>query len=240
MQPKRIDLRRRSQLSERMDEPCSRRELRGCLTDIARLNRWFLAYRPVLQWLDSLRLAEMQSPVHILDVGCGFGDGLRRIEAWASMRKIPVRLTGLDRNPLAVEIAEEATSASSRIQWISSDVFLFEVCTPIHIVVSSQFTHHLGDPQIVKFLHWMEDNTELGWFINDLSRNAVPYCLLRLFAKMASLHPFVQHDAPVSIARGFVPDDWKRLCAAAGLGDGQISILGFTPARLCVGRRKRQ
>jgi hypothetical protein len=86
----------------------------------------------------------------------------------------------------------------------------------------------------------MEDNTELGWFINDLSRNAVPYCLLRLFAKVTSLHPFVQHDGPVSIARAFVPNDWKRLCAAAGLGDGEILILGFTPARLCVGRRKRQ
>jgi hypothetical protein len=100
MPPRKIDLRRRSELSELMDEPCSRNELHGCLKDIARLNRWFLAYRPVLQWLDSLKLAQMQPLIHILDVGCGFGDGLRRIEAWASARKIPLRLTGLDLNPL--------------------------------------------------------------------------------------------------------------------------------------------
>jgi SAM-dependent methyltransferase len=240
MPPDAMDFRYRAQLSERMDDPCSREELRACLRDLARVNRWFLAYRPVLRWLDSLRLGELEQPIHILDVGCGYGDGLRRIERWAGNRNIPMRLTGIDLNPVTVQIAEEATSASSCIQWISSDVFSFDSRHPIHLVVSSLLTHHLSDPQLVKFLRWMEDNTLLGWFINDLSRNAVPYGLFRLFSKMTALHPFVQHDGPISIARAFVPADWKRLCAAAGLGDGEISIEGFTPARLCVRRRKKQ
>jgi hypothetical protein len=47
------DLRYRAQLSEMMDEPCSRDELRACLRDLARLNRWFQGYRPVIEWLDS-------------------------------------------------------------------------------------------------------------------------------------------------------------------------------------------
>jgi 2-polyprenyl-3-methyl-5-hydroxy-6-metoxy-1,4-benzoquinol methylase len=240
MLPSTIDFRHRAELSEWMDEPCSPEILRSCLQDLARVNRWFLAYRPVSRWLDSLELARMKPPIHIVDVGCGYGDGLRRVEEWARKNKIQVKLTGLDLNPLTVEIAKEATSASSSIQWVSSDVFAFESTNPIHVVVSSLFTHHLADSQIVKFLRWMEDNARLGWFINDLSRNAVPYCLFRLFSKMTALHPFVQHDGPVSIARAFVPADWKRLCAETGLGDGEISIEGFTPARLCVGRRKQQ
>jgi SAM-dependent methyltransferase len=239
MQPSAIDFRHRAQLSEHMDEPCSREVLRAYLRDLARVNRWFLAYRPVLQWLNSLGLASSK-PIHILDVGCGYGDGLRRIEKWASKRNISVRLTGVDLNYDAVEIAKEASLASSSIQWISSDVFAFRTTNPVHIVVSSLFTHHLDDAQIVRFLRWMEDNATLGWFINDLSRNAVPYCLFRLFSKVAALHPFVQHDGPVSIARAFVAEDWKRLCAAAGLGEGEVSVTGFTPARLCVGRRMRR
>ena len=42
-------------LTELMDEPCSREVMRACLRDLAKLNRWFLGYRPLLSWLDSLR-----------------------------------------------------------------------------------------------------------------------------------------------------------------------------------------
>jgi 2-polyprenyl-3-methyl-5-hydroxy-6-metoxy-1,4-benzoquinol methylase len=235
-----MDFQHRAQLSELMDEPCSREELRACLQDLARVNRWFLAYRPVLRWLDSLGLKQNQPPVHIVDVGCGYGDGLRRVERWARGRNICVRLTGLDLNPDTIDIAEEATSPKSSIQWISSNVFSFQTRNPIHVVVSSLFTHHLSDAEIVQFLLWMEDNARLGWFINDLSRSEVPYRLFRWFSKITALHPFVQHDGPASIARAFVPADWKRMCADAGLSESQISIDDFTPARLCVGRRKRQ
>ena len=86
----------------------------------------------------------------------------------------------------------------------------------------------------------MESTAQLGWFINDLSRAAVPYHLLRIFTKLAGLHRFVQHDGPVSIARSFVPDDWRRVCAAAGLDAHAISIEPIFPARLCVSRSKTQ
>ena len=40
------DFSRRAQLTELMDEPCSREQLRACLRDLARVNRWFMGYRP--------------------------------------------------------------------------------------------------------------------------------------------------------------------------------------------------
>jgi hypothetical protein len=107
-------------------------------------------------------------------------------------------------------------------------------------VVSSLFTHHLGEADVVRFIKWMEQHAELGWFINDLSRGAIPYYLFRWFAKFAGLHRFVQHDGPVSIARSFVPEDWERMCAAAGQNGSDIVIRKFRPARLCVERRKPQ
>jgi len=84
----------------------------------------------------------------------------------------------------------------------------------------------------VLFLRWMEQHAELGWFINDLSRAPIPYYAIRVIAKLTRLHPFVQHDAPVSIARSFVPGDWQRMCSAAGFGDNDILIQSFKPARL--------
>jgi SAM-dependent methyltransferase len=232
----------RAQLIEKMDEPCSREVLRACLRDIARTNRWTLAYRPLLSWLNSMvaSLPTRGEPRRILDVGSGYGDGLRRIERWAHERRIAVELIGLDLNPDATAIAAEASPDTSKIQWVTGDILAYSPLEPVDLVVSSLFTHHLGDEQIVGFLKWMEVHAQIGWFINDLSRAPIPYYFFRAFAKLVRLHPFVQYDGPVSIARSFVAADWERMCAAAGLGEGDVNIQAFKPARLCVARRRPQ
>ncbi len=236
------DFRRRAELTELMDEPCSREVLRACLRDLARVNRWFLGYRPLLSWLDRIvprhRGEPLHIPLHILDVGCGYGDGLRRIEQWAGLHSVPVRLTGLDINRDTVAIAAEATPAASRIRWIAADVFAYEPEERIHLIVSSLFTHHLNDAGVIRFIEWMEGRASLGWFINDLSRAAVPFYFFRIFSRLARLHPFVQHDGPVSFARAFAAEDWRKLCTAAGLGERDVTIQPFKPARLSVARRK--
>jgi SAM-dependent methyltransferase len=232
------DFRYRAQLSELMDEPCSREAMRACLEDLARVNRWFLAYRPLLHWLDNLDLSAYAGPIRILDVGSGYGDGLRRIEQWATKNKVSMELTGLDLNPDAKTIAAEASPRGTCIRWVTGDVFSYESEQPPHLVVSSLFTHHLSDKDVIRFINWMEERAQIGWFVNDLSRAKIPFYLFLWFAKVVGLHPFVQHDGPVSIARAFAPDDWRQLCAAAGLRDDGISVLSYVPARVCVSRRK--
>jgi SAM-dependent methyltransferase len=234
-----LDFSRRAELTEWMDEPCSRDEMRACLRDLERVNRWFLAYRPVLHWLDSLGFEQRSAPVRIVDVGCGYGDLLRRIERWANERRIDVKLTGYDLNSDTVAIAAHAGGNASRIQWRAADVFSLDGRERIDLVVSSLFTHHLVEADIVRFLRWMEEHAEVGWFINDLSRAPIPYWLFKGFAKVAGLHRFVQHDGPVSIRRAFVAEDWRRMCAAAGLDEREIVIESWAPARLCVSRKKR-
>jgi len=233
-----IDFRQRAELTEMIDEPCTREELRACLRDLERLNRWFLGYRPILQWLDTAASPRAAEPLRILDVGCGYGDTMRRIERWARARGIAVELIGLDINPDAVAVAAEATPPASAIRWVASDVFAQQPDKPVHFVISSLFTHHLSESDVIRFIEWMERHATIGWFINDLSRAAIPYHLLRMFSKLARLHPFVQNDGPVSIARAFVREDWQRMCAAAGLDLRSVAIQPFRPARLCVSRRK--
>jgi hypothetical protein len=84
----------------------------------------------------------------------------------------------------------------------------------------------------------MEQNAELGWFINDLSRAAVQYHFFRIASKLVRLHPFVQFDGPASILKAFVPEDWQLLCSAAGLGEGDFTLRAYKPARLCVERMR--
>jgi len=161
-----------------MDQPCSYEELRGCLHDIARVNHLTFAYRPTISWMEELIAAHPPSsgPLRVVDVGCGDGDMLRRIDAWAAKRGVPVTLTGIDLNPDAIRAAREATPPTRRIdqqiEWIVGDALSNAVIGDIDVVICSLLTHHLTDPQVVQFLQWTERTTRRGWFVNDLHRTA--------------------------------------------------------------------
>jgi SAM-dependent methyltransferase len=235
-----LDFSQRAELVELMDRPCSYEELRACLHDIARVNRLTFAYRPTISWLEELVAAHPESarPLHIVDVGCGYGDTLRRIDSWAARHDVQVKLTGIDLNPDAIRAAKEATLPTQRIEWTVGDALSGAATGEIDVVVCSLLTHHLTNPQIVHFLQWMERTAQHGWFINDLHRQRVPYQLFRLLSRFTNWHPFVKNDGPVSIRRSFVVEDWQGLCATAGLDAETVSIREYRPARLCVGRTR--
>lgn len=238
MPPDTLSFHRRAQLTELMDEPCPYEEFRDCLRDLEQVNRTVLAYRPTLHWLRQFATSATE-PLHILDVGSGGGDMLRRIERWARHSHTPVRLTGLDLNSHAARSAREFAPPSSQIEFLTSDVFSFAPPASVDIVLSSLFTHHLSDGQIVRFLQWMERTAQRGWFINDLERSSRSYRLFKLLARMRGWHPFVVHDGPVSIQRSFSREDWRSFVRQAGLALLPIEIVPAWPGRLCVARVKR-
>ena len=106
------------------------------------------------------------------------------------------------------------------------------------MVLSSLFTHHLEEPEIVRFLAWSEAVTQRGWFVNDLCREATPYKLFGLLAKAVRWHRFVQHDGPVSFRRSFREEDWERMLREAGIAVADVRLARWTPGRLCVERLK--
>jgi SAM-dependent methyltransferase len=231
----------RSTVDELMDsEPVSFEDFRACLVDLARVNRMTLAYRPTLAFFDRLLplARRLGRPLEVIDVGSGYGDMLRAIDAWARRRGVALSLTGVDLNPWSRMAAVEATSPSQTIRWVTADAFAFEPARGIDVVVSSLFTHHLSDPLVARFLRWMEAKARLGWFVNDLHRHPLPYHFFRQLAKLAGFHRFVQHDGPVSIARAFATSDWHRLLSQAEIPRGAVEIAWMVPFRLTVGRLK--
>jgi SAM-dependent methyltransferase len=231
------DFAERAQLSELMDEPCSYAEFRACLNDLMQVNRTVFSYRPTLNWLEQFA-GGTEGPLHIVDVGCGAGDMLRRIESWAQHRRIAVCLTGIDRNPFAAQAAREFGGARSSIEWVTCEAYDYQPQAKIDLVISSLFTHHLLDAEIVGFLRWMERVTARGWFVNDLRRARTPYYSFKLLAYGMRWHRFVLHDGPVSVRRSFSPDDWRRYADEAGLDAHAVSIYTTWPGRLCVARVK--
>ncbi len=229
----------RSQQTEWMDtEPVEFDDFRACLVDLARVNRLTLAYRPTRAFFDRIfaNAARLGRPLEVVDVGSGYGDMLREIDAWARRRRIPVSLTGVDLNPWSRRAAMAATPTGVNINWVTADAFAYDPPHGIDVVVSSLFTHHLSDSQIVRFLSWMEAKARLAWFVNDLRRHPLPYHFFRRFAQLAGFHRFVQHDGPVSVARAFTPQDWRRLVANTAVDRTAIKIRNRVPFRLTVER----
>ena len=230
-----VDFSRRALTPELMDGPdVDRDTFRGCLVDLAKVNRLTLAYRPTVAFLNRLHASGLwprDRPAVILDVGSGYGDMLRLVARWARARNLEVRLVGLDRNPFAGQVAERV-KGSQGIQWLAED--LFQHKGGADIVLSSLFTHHLDDEALTRFLEWQEVNARIGWFINDLLRNPVSYYGCAALSRLMLWHPFVRHDGPVSISRAFHPSDWTVRLAEAGVRGARIEP--WFPFRLCVSR----
>jgi SAM-dependent methyltransferase len=238
-----------AELPELMDSPCSYPEFRTVLRDLGKVNRVTLGYRPTLAFLDPIagscdackRLpipnAVPSRPLRILDVGSGGGDTLRAVARWAAVRNIPVELTGIDLNPHSTRAAQEFSSRDrlpTDITFLTTDVFCYAPNPQPDIILSALFTHHLSSPEIVRFLRWMEDHARLGWFINDLHRSRRAAFWFRFLPVLLGWHRFIAYDGPVSLRRAFVPEDWQRMLAQAGICAANIEQHPMN--RLCVAR----
>lgn len=231
-----MSLAARSTAAEQMDTGCADYDdYARCLADLARVNSVTLTHRPLLAWL--VRQTAGLRSFSLLDVACGHGDLLRRIRRWSARRGIDATLDGIDRNPWSLRAARAATPRELAITWHTGDVFTFQPAQRYDFVVSSQFTHHLSDAEIVRFIAWMERHAARGWYIADLYRHWFSYYGFGLLASAAGWHRFIRYDGRVSIARSFVPAEWRRLIQAAGLAPETVHVNRHVPFRLCVSRR---
>ncbi len=229
------DLTRRGTEPELMDSGLlDQAEYARCLADLEAVNRVTLTHWPTIGWLQAAtRGFPSGADVSVLDVACGHGDLLRAIHAWATRRGFNPVLAGIDLNPGSAVAARAATPAGQAITWHTGDVFAYAPDPAPAFIVSSQFTHHLDDDQVVAFLRWLEQHAGRGWFVADLHRNVVPYYGFRLLARLMRWHPIVRIDGTISIARSFRRADWRRLIAAAGV---PASVHWHPMYRFCVGR----
>ena len=84
-----VDFTKRADLCELMDEPCDFAVLRSCLQSLETCNRLFRAYQPTLAFLDRVAARASGATIHIVDVGSGYGDMLRRVRRWSRMLEGP-------------------------------------------------------------------------------------------------------------------------------------------------------
>lgn len=206
------------------------------LADLGRVNRWTLAARPTLAFLDRLAHRHPGRPLRLLDVGFGDGGMLRAIARWAGRRGIAADLHGIDLNPRSEAVARAATAPFLPIRYRTGD-YAALAGDGWDVIVSSLVTHHMHEAERLSFLRFQEAQATLGWFVNDLHRHAVAYAGYPLLAGLLRVHPIVRADGRLSIARGFRPAEWREMLEQAGIGAAARVRRAF-PFRLCVARER--
>ena len=232
------DFRRRADGPEWMDvRDYPLDEFETILADLEAANFLTFAARPTLAFLERLTVDwPSGAELRVADLGYGEGAMLRRVHDWATARGFRPRLTGVDLNPRCRTLAERHTPATMGIEWHEGDLFGWQPAVRPHAIISSLFTHHLSNAEVVRLLEWQEDTASQGWFVNDLHRHWFAWAGFRAMAAAFRWHPCVQHDGALSVRRAFSRREWAGLLEEAGVSGAQIR---WHPLfRLCVGRWK--
>ncbi len=227
-----IDLAVRTRREEQMDSPDLDPEEYGkVLTGLATVNRWTLAARPTLSFLNTA--VGERGCFTVLDVGFGRADMLCQIAAWARRHGKQVELHGIDLNRKSLESARAAT-AGLPVQLHIGDYN--DLPGRFDCIVSSLVAHHMSDSELRDFIRYMEDHATLGWLINDLHRHAFAYLGYPWLARLLGVHRIVREDGQLSIARSFRPGEWTGILSDAGITKGVATVARRFPFRLCVER----
>lgn len=207
----------RSYTPELLDQPhIPFADIRQNMRELDTINTLLGGHAITLKGLNMLLPKQTIDPIPVLEIGCGDGNNLRVIQQWAKRKGLALQLTGVDYNPECIAYARQV-AANKGIDFICSDYRDVALPQKSGIVFSSLFCHHFTDAQLVAQLRWMEDNSRLGFFINDLHRHPLAYHSIRLLTKIFSKSYLVKNDAPLSVLRGFQKKEWSRLLAEAGV-----------------------
>ena len=199
------------ELLDRDDIPFA--DIKRNMQELDFINTWLGGHAITLDGLQ--HLSRNQLSISVCEIGCGGGDNLAAIAQWCAKKKIFASFTGVDKNPDCIAVA--AARDLPGCTWITSDYKDVQFEHKPDIIFSSLFCHHFPERELVTQLRWMYKYARIGFFINDLHRHPLAYYSIQWLTKLFSKSYLVKHDAPLSVARGFVKNDWQQLFDSAGI-----------------------
>ncbi|MBD0368920.1 MAG: methyltransferase domain-containing protein [Flavisolibacter sp.] len=216
-----MNFQQRSYQKELLDQPSIPfADIKRNMQELNVINQWLGGHRITLKGVQAL-LNHSSSEVRIMEIGCGGGDNLRIIKNWALKNARSVQLTGVDINPECIAFAQQQLQ-NKGITFICSDYRQLTVPERPHIIFSSLFCHHFTEEELIFLLQWKWYNSTCGFFINDLHRHPFAYYSIKVLTRLFSKSYLVINDAPLSVQRGFVKEEWQALLQKAGIADCSI------------------
>ncbi|WP_345165669.1 methyltransferase domain-containing protein [Nibribacter koreensis] len=216
--------RKRSTQPELMDDlTLATDALRQNLKELEIINHYLGGHDVVRNGLDRILAHPFSASfsgktLKIADLGSGGGDTLRMVAQWAHKRQQPVQLVGLDANAFMVDYGTRHSQAFPEIRFEQVDVFseAFQQ-QEYDIVICSLFLHHFKDEALIQLFSGLQKQVRMAVLINDLHRHPLAFYSIKALTKVFSRSHLVKHDAPLSVERAFIKEDWQRLLSQAGV-----------------------
>lgn len=177
------------------------------------INKWLGGHQITIEGFK--KLAGTNKHVSVCEIGCGGGDNLVAIYRWCKIRNVTLSVIGIDIKAECIAFAKSRQDELLSVNWITSDYRKVNFETKPDIIFSSLFCHHFTSEELVSQFLWMQQNSRIGFFINDLQRNTIAYYAIKLLSSLFSKSYLVKHDGPLSVARGFRKSELVEICEQA-------------------------
>jgi ubiquinone/menaquinone biosynthesis C-methylase UbiE len=198
-------------------------EYESCIGELQLVNRWMGDAHSLRTTLFREVEAQHLSTFSILDVGAGSGELLRVTAAWARQTKRHVSAVGLELNERSAESINEESQRFDEITSVRGNALELPFSdSQFDYVISSLFTHHLRDEQVVQVLREMSRVAKRRIFVIDLNRHPIAYLLYTTVGKLVLHNRLLRHDGALSILRSFKSDELLELGQRAGLRDLRV------------------
>ena len=217
---------------EWMDDPAARSEdLRRAYRDLTFINRYSGGALALRRALDEFAgPLPTERPWRILDVGFGGADLWPGVRAWAARRGARVEFIGLDLLTHREFLEPGAVTTNDLL--LRGDA-LQPPLRPgaVDLVISSQTLHHIAPEGIAPFLAALARLGKQGALLVDLFRHPGPWASIWLGTRLCGLGPMVRQDGPLSVRRGFIPEELQAIAQDAGI---RMEIRRKFPGRLVI------
>ena len=204
----------RSQQKELLDEDeIPVKDLFQNLRELDFINFWLGGYNISFSALK--KVIKRGRNYKLVDIGCGGGDTLKRIDHWDKKNKNQLNLIGIDLKPVCIQYAE-TNLHNPDIRFICDDYRnVFQHVEGVDIIHACLFCHHLTEVQLVDLIKFARQNQAV-LVINDLERNPLAYYSIKILTQLFSKSYLVKNDAPLSVLRGFKKKEWLFILKKSG------------------------
>jgi hypothetical protein len=200
-------------------------EVHETLRDLGRLNRYFGGVRTVRWHLRRMIEAQAETTITLLDIATGGADIPRALCRWARRRGLRLAIEAMDRSQQVLGAARAWCAAYPEIRLRHGEAPpLPYPDKSFDFAVTSLFLHHLTEDHGVYLLQEMARVARRGLIVSDLRRSRTARALTALGTRLLSHNRLTRHDGPVSILRGFRPEELRGMAVRAGLLDARIRV----------------
>ncbi|TXE08319.1 methyltransferase domain-containing protein [Gelidibacter salicanalis] len=178
--------------------------LNDALDKLATINKFLGGNAVTINGLKTLlKHHPKETPITIIDLGCGGGDILRAIADYGNTEGYQFNLIGIDANKNATAYAKTLSSTYKNIEFLDVDVFSESFKQMQYdVAISTLFLHHFKEQELNELLKHLLETAMIGVVVNDLHRHRLAYYLFKMIT-IPVQNKMIIEDGLTSVLRGF-------------------------------------